>query len=49
MENFFGVTQIYVRILFGLMEANNHWTEPRDPSGRVRERTEGVEEDCSPI
>jgi hypothetical protein len=26
----------------------NHWTEPRDPSGRVRE-TEGAEGDCNPI
>jgi hypothetical protein len=27
----------------------NHWTEYRDPNGRVRVRTEGGEGDCNPI
>jgi hypothetical protein len=27
----------------------NHWIGPRDPSGRIRERTEGTEEDWNPI
>jgi hypothetical protein len=27
----------------------NHWTEPGDPNGRVRGRTEGAERDCSSI
>jgi hypothetical protein len=27
----------------------NHWTEVRDPYGRVRGRTEGAEEDCNPV
>jgi hypothetical protein len=27
----------------------NHLTEPRDPSGRVRGRTEGGEGDCNPV
>jgi hypothetical protein len=27
----------------------NLWTEPRDPNGRVRGRTEGAEGDCNPI
>jgi hypothetical protein len=27
----------------------NHWTEPRDPNGRARERTAGAEVDCNPI
>jgi hypothetical protein len=26
-----------------------HRAEPRDPSGKVRGRTEGAEEDCNPI
>jgi hypothetical protein len=28
---------------------SNHRTEPRDPSGKVRGRTKGAEEDCNPI
>ena len=27
----------------------NHWTEPGDPNGRDRGRTEGVKWDCNPI
>jgi len=27
----------------------NHLTEPRDPNGRVRGKTEGTEGDCNPI
>jgi hypothetical protein len=27
----------------------NHPTEPGDPNGRARRRTEGVEGDCNPI
>jgi hypothetical protein len=27
----------------------NHWTDPRDANGRVRERTEGAEAGCIPI
>jgi hypothetical protein len=27
----------------------NHWTEHGDPSGGVRERTEGAEVVCNPI
>jgi hypothetical protein len=27
----------------------NHWTEPRDPNGRVRGDTEGAEGGCDPI
>ena len=27
----------------------NHWTELRDPNGRVRGRTKGAEGDCNPI
>jgi len=27
----------------------NHWTEPRDPGGRVSGRIEGAEQDCNPI
>jgi len=27
----------------------NHWTEPEDPNGGVRERTEGAEGVCNPI
>jgi hypothetical protein len=31
------------------MLAANHWTEQGDPSGRVREKTEGTERVCNPI
>jgi hypothetical protein len=31
------------------MLKTNHQTEHRDPSGRVRGRTEGAEEVCNPI
>jgi hypothetical protein len=27
----------------------NHWTEPRDPSERIRGRAEGAEGECNPI
>ena len=27
----------------------NHWTEARDPDGRIRGRIEGAEGDCNPI
>jgi hypothetical protein len=26
-----------------------HWTEPWDPDGRVRRKTEEAERDCNPI
>jgi hypothetical protein len=32
-----------------LMLTTKHWTEHRDPNGRVKERTEGDERVCSPI
>jgi hypothetical protein len=27
----------------------NHWTDPKDPNGRTRGRTEEAEGDCNPI
>jgi hypothetical protein len=31
------------------MIAANHWTEHRDPNGRVRDKTGGAEDDFKPI
>jgi hypothetical protein len=31
------------------MLTTNHWIEAKDPNGRVRRKTEGVERDCNPI
>jgi hypothetical protein len=28
---------------------SQNWTEPRDPNGRTRGKTEGAEGDCNPI
>jgi hypothetical protein len=30
-------------------DTTNHWNQPRDPNGRVRESTEGAERNCNPI
>jgi hypothetical protein len=44
--------EINTRIIMWTLEkmqiiTANHWTESRDPYGRVRGRTEGVEGDCN--